>query len=103
MYSSEVKRYSISEARKQLPAIVEDAEAGQDAVLTRRGLDVAVLVSPSRYEHMRAGKRNFGEAYAEFREKYPEGADTDDDDGPELTPEWWDSLRDRSPGREVIL
>jgi prevent-host-death family protein len=39
------KRYSIAEARSNLPSIVGQAEAGREIELTRRGKPVAVLVS----------------------------------------------------------
>ena len=39
------KRYSIAEARSNLPSIVDQAEAGHEIELTRRGKPVAVLVS----------------------------------------------------------
>ena len=39
------KRYSIAEARSNLSSIVDQAEAGQEIELTRRGKPVAVVVS----------------------------------------------------------
>ena len=39
------KRYSIAEARSNLPTIVDQVEAGQEIELTRRGKAVAVVLS----------------------------------------------------------
>ena len=41
-----VKKYSIAEARTHLPTIIDEAEAGLEIELTRRGKPVAVIVSP---------------------------------------------------------
>ena len=93
-------QYSISEARDNLPAIVSDAEAGKEVVLTRRGKEVAAVVPIVEYRRLRAGRPSFAEAYAEFRKKWPVDAYSDDDEI-DIGPEYWDSLRDRSPGREI--
>ena len=95
-------QYSIAEARKNLPAIVDEAVSGGEVRLTRHGREVAVVVSTAEYDRLKSGKKSFREGYeawvAEFRkEPYNE------DDGPEIGPEYWDALRDRSPGREVDL
>lgn len=42
-----MKRVSIKEAREKLRALVEEARAGQEIALLRRGREVARLVSPS--------------------------------------------------------
>lgn len=92
--------YSIAEARKHFAEIVDDAIKGQPARITRRGRDVAVVVSAAEFERLRAGKTTFREAYAAYRAEFPEGDATDNEP---LGPEYWDSLRDRSPGRDVVL
>ena len=94
-------QYSIADARKNLPALVDEAVSGGEVRLTRHGREVAVLVSTAEYERLKAGKRSFREAYAAYRAEFPEG-DTSDENVP-LGPEYWDALRDRAPGPEVVL
>ncbi len=90
------KRYSIADARKNLPGIVTAAESGSDIELTRRGKAVAVVVSVHEYERMRGHRRSFSDAYAEFLERY-------DLDEVGLDKDSVDSLRDSGEGREVDL
>lgn len=42
-----MKRVSIKEARERLRALVEEARAGEEIALLRRGREVARLVSPA--------------------------------------------------------
>lgn len=60
------KRYSIAEARSNLPSIVDQAEAGQEIELTRRGTAVAVVISLREYARLRGVRTPFGEAYKHF-------------------------------------
>ena len=99
VYNRSVTQYSIAEARKHLAEIVDDALDGEPARITRRGRDVAVLVSAEEYDRLRAGKRSFAEAYAAYRAEFPEGRHLEPGE-PDILPEYWDGLRDRSPGRE---
>jgi prevent-host-death family protein len=39
------KQYSIAQARSSLPTIVDEAQAGVDVELTRRGKPVAAVIS----------------------------------------------------------
>src|SRR5438093_6140383 len=64
------RRYSIAEARSRLPSIVDQAEAGVEVELTRRGQPVAVLVSRREFERLRGKRLHFGDAYRKFLEKY---------------------------------
>jgi len=64
------KRYSIAEARSNLPAIVEQAEAGLEIELTRRGKPVAIVVSPRELERRRSDDVRFSYAYEKFLKKY---------------------------------
>jgi prevent-host-death family protein len=64
------KRYSIAEARSNLPAIIDQAEAGLEIELTRHGKPVAVLLSPGELERRRSEGRGFNEAYGKFLGKY---------------------------------
>jgi prevent-host-death family protein len=61
------RRCSITQARSSLPAIVDQAEAGQEIELTRRGKPVAVVVSLRAFERLRRAKPHFAEAYRRFR------------------------------------
>ena len=94
MYTSRVKRYSVAQARANLPAILDAVEAGNDVELTRRGQPVAVIVARSKYRSD-AERPTFAELYSAWRARCPEGVDLPDD--------YFDELRDRSPGRKVRL
>jgi prevent-host-death family protein len=89
------KRYSIAEARSNLPSIVDQAEAGQAIELTRRGKPVAVLMSLRELERLRGERSSFGEAYRRFLKTHPL---RDLGLGDELK-----ALRERSTGRKVSL
>lgn len=90
------KRYSIAEARANLPTIVNEVEAGADIELTRRGKPVAVVVSRTQYERLKAEGPGFAAAYRLFRERYSlEEIGTESD--------VFEGLRDSSPGRDVKL
>lgn len=90
------KRYSIAEARKHLPGIVHEAEAGAEVELTRHGKPVAVVVSVRAYEQARGARPQFRQAYESFSRRYPlEEVGIDED--------FFDSLRGRDVGRKVRL
>lgn len=98
MYNLDMaQRYTISEARANLPSIVDAAEGGASIELTRRGKPVAVVISRQELERLRAGRPTFAEAYAKFRESHPP------DPASAIETSFWNELRDRSPGREVDL
>ena len=63
-------RYSIAEARSRLPTIVDEAEAGREIELTRRGRPVAVVVSCQAFERLRGRRRQFGDTYRAFLERH---------------------------------
>jgi prevent-host-death family protein len=90
------RRYSIAEARTRLPTIIDQAEAGQEIELTRRGKPVAVVVSARELERLRGGRAGFGEAYRSFLEKHAL-----DEVGVEE--DFAASLRAKGPGRDVPL
>lgn len=90
------RRYSIAEARSQLPGLVDRAEAGQAIELTRRGKPVAVLLSLRELERLRGNRAHFGAAYRRFLETHRL-----DEIG--IDAEAFDSTRDRGPGRKVVL
>ena len=90
------KRYSIAEARSNLPTIVDRAEAGQAVELTRRGKPVAAVVSLRELERLRGERASFRDAYRRFLKAYPLREVG-------LTPTEIASTRDRGKGRKVVL
>ena len=90
------QRYSIAEARSRLPKIVDQAEAGVDIELTRRGQPVAVLVSHREFERLRGKRLHFREAYRKFLKTHSLREVGIDDD-------FATSARDRTTGRKVSL
>jgi prevent-host-death family protein len=89
-------QYSIAQARDQLPQLVHQAEQGKLVELTRRGKRVAVILSAEEYDRL-SQKGDFGKSLAAFRERLAiEEIEIDPD-------EIFKDVRDRSPGREVIL
>ncbi|OFW05026.1 MAG: hypothetical protein A3I61_19135 [Acidobacteria bacterium RIFCSPLOWO2_02_FULL_68_18] len=60
------QKYSIAEARSRLPTIVDQAEAGREVELTRRGQPVAVVVSCREFDRLRGKRRHFRDAYLRF-------------------------------------
>lgn len=90
------KSYSVAEARAHLPDILDDVGDGKEVQLTRRGRPIAVVLSQERYDALRREHSNFGDAYRVFIERYaPEDIGVD--------PDFFDSVRDRGPGRGVRL
>jgi len=97
MYTQQMsQRYSIAEARSRLPRIVDQAEAGVEVELTRRGQPVAVLVSCREFERLRGKRLHFGDAYKKFLETHSLREIGVDDD-------FAASTRDRTAGRKVSL
>ena len=90
------QQYSIADARKNLPSLVDEAEAGSEVQLTRRGRPVAVVVSIDQYERLKASRATFAESYIAFRRRFPEGTTG-------FGSRYFNSLRDRSSGRKVVL
>jgi prevent-host-death family protein len=90
------KSYSVADARAHLPDILDEVEAGKEVQLTRRGRPVAVLLSPERLEALRGNRTTFAEAYRAFAGRHAPG-------DIELEPDFFETLRDRAPGRKVRL
>ena len=59
-------RHSIAEARRNLPALVREAENGKEVELTRRGKPVAMLISHRTFKHLTSIRRGFVAAYRDF-------------------------------------
>ena len=72
------KEYSIADARRNLPDVVNAVEAGTEVRLTRRGRPVAVVVSVGEYDRLRQKRVSFAEALGEFRKRFPEGLAIED-------------------------
>ncbi len=85
-------KYSVAEARANLPKILDEVELGHEIELTRRGKAVAVVVSVEEYERLSGGYRDFGAALEAHRATHG-GV-------PRAT---FEGVRDRSPGRKVSL
>ena len=88
------QRYSIAEARSCLPKIVDQAEAGVEIELTRRGHPVAVLVSHREFERLRGKRLHFRDAYRKFLETH-----SLQEIG--IAEDFAASVRDRTTGRKV--
>lgn len=90
-------QYSIAQARDQLTQLVHQVEQGSPVELTRRGKRVAVLLSAEEYDRLRASKPDFWTSLVKFRQNLAE-------ENIEIDPdEVFKDVRDRSPGRDVIL
>ena len=90
------RRYSIAEARASLPAIVDQAAAGQEIELTRRGKPVAVVVSLGEFVRLRGERPRFGDAYRRFLQAHVL-RDVGVEEG------YFETTRDRKAGRKVAL
>src|SRR5690606_17744107 len=90
------KRYSISQARANLPSIVDRVEGGESVELTRRGKPVAAVISIQDLERLRARRASFSTAYGRFLGQWAL-EDVGVEDG------FFDAARDAGPGRDVDL
>lgn len=97
LYIADVtKRFSIADARINLPAIVDQAEAGQVIELTRRGRPVAAVISLDELARLRGEQPSFSDTYARFIESHPVSEVGLDETA-------FDEMRVRSAGRDVSL
>lgn len=97
MYNFSMKKtYSVGMARANLPAILDDVQAGRVIQVTRHGQPVAVIMSAAEYGNLTPRRTGFGDACAEFRERYDIGHLV-------LDRKFFRALRDRRPGRKVTL
>ncbi len=90
------QRYSIAQARSRLPQIVDEAKAGIEIELTRRGQPVAIVVSPDSLDRLRRRRVGFAEAYRGFLRRH---ASTEIGREQKV----FTKLRDKSPGRKFVL
>ena len=89
-------RYSIAEARRSLPSIVDQAEAGVEIELTRRGKPVAAVVALRVLERLRDDRPRFRTAYQDFLKRYSLDEVGFDND-------FFSPIREKSAGRKVSL
>jgi prevent-host-death family protein len=90
------KRYSMADARANLPSLVDEVEAGKQIELTRRGRPVAVVISPREYTRLASERPGFSEAYRTFLARFAlEDFAVDDD--------FFVQTRDTVTGRKVNL
>jgi prevent-host-death family protein len=87
-------QYTITEARRNLAAIIRELDQNDYIEPARRGEPVAVLVSMRAYGQRLEPQVKCHDAYLGFRKAYPE---------PDVQPEDFDDVRDRSSGRKVNL
>jgi prevent-host-death family protein len=88
---------SIAEAKNNFPRLVQQAEAGEQVSITRRGRPVAVLLSTQAYERLIAPKPALSEFLHAWREEMRAAAI------PFADEDVFMNLRDNAPGREVEL
>jgi len=89
---------SIAEAKNNFPRLVQQAEAGEQISITRRGHPVAVLLSTQAYERLLAPKPDLSEFLRAWREDMRTvvaGASADED--------VFTNLRDNAAGRAAEL
>lgn len=92
-------KFSIAEARNNFASLVRDVEeTDQPVEVTRRGKSVVVILSTEKYTQLldRQQKRDFWQAYLDWREKW-QVDDWEEGDDP------FANVRDSSPGRPIDL
>lgn len=91
-------QYSISQVQENPEDIIQAVEREKAVEITQQGKQVAVLLSIAEYERLLEAKSSgFGAALKKFRQELVE-------EGIDIKPdEVFKDVRDRSPGREVVL
>jgi prevent-host-death family protein len=90
------RKYSIADARSNLPTIVDQAEAGVEVELTRHGKPVAVVLSLRQLERLRGDRARFTDAYKAFLKRHsPKTIGFERD--------FFESLRPKEAGRTFSL
>ncbi|NTV94991.1 MAG: type II toxin-antitoxin system Phd/YefM family antitoxin [Thiobacillus sp.] len=88
---------SIAEAKNHFPRLVQQAEAGEQISITRRGHPVAVLLSTQTYERLIAPKPALREFLHTWREEMRTASISLADE------DVFTNLRDNTAGRGVEL
>jgi prevent-host-death family protein len=73
------KRYSIAEAKNQLPAVIHAVEQGEPIEITRHGRAVAIVISISDYLQICSARPDLWAAYQSWCERRSELTDADVD------------------------
>lgn len=63
------KRYSVAEAKNQLPALIHEAESGEPIEITRHGRAVAVVLSFPEYLRLSDARPDLWTAYESWRRR----------------------------------
>lgn len=71
-------RWSLQDAKNKLSAVVKAAAKGQPQIVTRRGVETAVVISYDEYERIRARGRRSTPTLAEYLLEVPPAAGGDD-------------------------
>jgi len=91
------QQYSIEQVPKNLDKIFQGIEQGESVQITQQGQQVAVILPAAEYQRLLHGKPGFWESVERFRQELME-------EGTEIDPdEVWKDVRDKSPGREIVL
>lgn len=67
------KRYSVAEARNQLPAVIHEVERGDPVEITRHGKAVAIVLSLAEYTRLRSPRPDLWPAYLAWRARHGGG------------------------------
>ncbi len=62
-----MKKFSVAEARRSLPSLMQIAEAGEAVLITRRNQPATVLVSEATYKRLVAQRPGFVAFLSEWR------------------------------------
>lgn len=89
-------QYSIEQAHTHLDEIMTKVEQGHLVEILKAGKRIAVLISSQDYDLLTASKNSFWAAVETFRHDFNLDEEGVDD-------EFWEGVRDRSPGREINL
>jgi antitoxin (DNA-binding transcriptional repressor) of toxin-antitoxin stability system len=92
----EPSEYTVAEAQKSLPKLVERVGSGTDVLLLQGERCVAVLVSPERYTPVQPKVRSFKSAYGALLARFPDTA-------PGIGPGHFRTFRARDLGAKVAL
>jgi prevent-host-death family protein len=90
------RQYSIEQVQAELAAILSEVEKGQTVEILRSGQRVAIVMPNQDYERLSTSRPSFWEALKAFRRDFNIDEEGVDDN-------FWEDVRDRSPGREVNL
>ncbi|MCC5598152.1 type II toxin-antitoxin system Phd/YefM family antitoxin [Nostoc favosum] len=91
------QQYSIEQVPKNLDKIFQEIGQGESVQITQQGQQVAVILPAAKYQRLLHGKPSFWESVERFRQEIME-------EGTEIDPdEVWKDVRDKSPGREILL